>query len=190
MARYYYDVYSIETSWGEWGEENVHAQSSIGSKLMSSVVGRKKPTWNGDDYEDFGFLESMDEINIGSRRYSHYNCGDGSCRRYQLIEKLSEDNDGRFYTNIKTIRTYSRTRKRIEEKGDFIETIEAEEGEYPDDGKYTDGYWYVKRGKVNSLKVNIDGEIKDVTNMYANIDGQPRKIIKIFYNINGELKEG
>lgn len=30
------------------------------------------------------------------------------------------------------------------DKGPFIETIEAEEGTYPEDGFHTDGYWYVK----------------------------------------------
>lgn len=75
-------------------------------------------------------------------------------------------------------------------KGDFIETITAEYGTYPDDGEQ-DGYWYVVIGAVfPRMKVDIGDQKVIIVRGKVNIGGVLRPITNIKYNIDGELKGG
>ena len=75
----------------------------------------------------------------------------------------------------------------IYSKGELIEEgIIAEDGTYPDNGRHTDGYWYVKGAlvapnipvKVNSKWhnsesfVKVNGTWKQVTEAFVKIDGE------------------
>ncbi len=47
-------------------------------------------------------------------------------------------------------------------KGSFIEEISAEEGTLPNNGRHTDGYWYVKDRIAISSQIKIDGVVRDI----------------------------
>lgn len=76
------------------------------------------------------------------------------------------------------------------EKGDLIDFGKPLEIQRKNSDSFTHiaGLFRINRNFL--MKINIDGEVKDVTGIYANINGDARKIVKTFYNINGELKEG
>lgn len=67
--------------------------------------------------------------------------------------------------------------------GTYIADLIAEDGTYPDDGKHTDGYYYVKQGVYSGAYVKVGGvwrpgevyvKVNGVwieSNLYAKIDG-------------------
>lgn len=82
--------------------------------------------------------------------------------------------DGSVIAKITTAQTSSDDYARIEtqiyqykdvynyEEGSFIEEITAEEGALPNNGRHTDGYWYVKTKKAISSQIKIDGVVRDI----------------------------
>lgn len=58
----------------------------------------------------------------------------------------------RFNTNLKTYirREIIVSTNRQNVMGDYVETITAEEGAYPENGRHSDGFWYVKKEIANS----------------------------------------
>lgn len=70
----------------------------------------------------------------------------------------------------------------------LLETIEAEEGTYPDNGIQGD-YWYIKKGLAfPELKMKVDGQLKTSENGWAKIDNQLKAIDKIWIKVDGQLK--
>ena len=63
----------------------------------------------------------------------------------------------------------------ISVKGILIqENIVAENGAYPDDGKYTDGYWYVKGAKVNTPPIILNNTPTQNAALFPNLQTPER----------------
>jgi len=103
---------------------------------------------------------------------------------YKVIEPYVEPDTVKFYVYISE---YGCDYDTIYSKGELIEEgIIAEDGTYPDNGRHTDGYWYVKGAlvapnipvKVNSKWhnsesfVKVNGTWKQVTEAFVKIDGE------------------
>ena len=74
-------------------------------------------------------------------------------------------------------------------KGNFIETVIAEDGEYPDNG-IQGSFWYIKKGLAfPELKMKIDGQLKTSENGWVKIGGQLKEIDKMWTKVDGQLKE-
>lgn len=88
---------------------------------------------------------------------------------------------------------YTRTRKTNYSKGSYIETLEAEDGIYPDNG-HQGGYWYVKIGTANdeptlSLNTPQDGRTiyeNDILSLAGSADDvNVGNVVSIKYKIDG-----
>ena len=74
-------------------------------------------------------------------------------------------------------------------KGDYVKTIIAEDGAYPDDGIQGD-YWYVKGERAfPEMYAKIDGIQKVAEDGWVKIDGVLRPIQGIWTKIDGQLKQ-
>lgn len=76
-------------------------------------------------------------------------------------------------------------------KGDYIDTITAEYGTYPDDGEQ-DGYWWEAIGPAwtaPDLKVKVGGALKTYKDGWVKVDGALKRINKMWAKINGVLRE-
>ena len=76
-------------------------------------------------------------------------------------------------------------------QGNYIETIIAEDGEYPSNGYHSStGLWYVRGDLVfPEIKMRINGQLKTSENGWVKINGQLREIDTIWTKINGALRE-
>ena len=74
-------------------------------------------------------------------------------------------------------------------KGAYIGRLEAEDGEYPDDGMF-EGFWYVKvRLVFPSLKLRVGGELKTSEMGWVRVGGALKEIESITVRVGGALKE-
>lgn len=71
-------------------------------------------------------------------------------------------------------------------KGRFIETVKAEESVYPDNGFYSDEFWYVKGEKATiPINTNIGGVWEESEAGYINVNGVWKEIKEIHQMQNG-----
>ena len=152
--KYYFSKYNIVTTAAGYKDDApwdlVNADTwSPGAASPYSAKGYKFDTktntysLNGDIYGDFEYLHNgisfyfIDKNDVGKvRKYTLLGNGyanDSISSRHE--EKLASKNT---YTPL----TYSR--------GTLVQSgISAVDGAYPNDGRHTDGYWYVKNSRVN-----------------------------------------
>lgn len=142
MAKYYYDKYRVNTTYGEgsWSSINnwvasVYAPGSISDNYFASYT-----------FSPTGY--------IGQQRLSKSTppcyIVDGS-RVTEILSSTFTENGCTYHQS-----RYKETVILSQTKGTLITTVVAEEGEYPDNDKHTDGYWYVK-GALANTPPTIDG---------------------------------
>lgn len=76
-------------------------------------------------------------------------------------------------------------------KGAYIDTIQAEDGTYPNNG-ISGNYWYVKDTAVFTppdLKIRVNGQLETYSDGWVRVNGQLRKIDLIWIRVNGVLKK-
>lgn len=79
-------------------------------------------------------------------------------------------------------------------RGDFIETIQSEDGILPDDGRYTDSFWYVKGEPVLSkayMVVDANGQNKlKLVAIYERVENLKMKPLYAYQvELNNKLKK-
>lgn len=68
-------------------------------------------------------------------------------------------------------------------QGSYIEDLKAEDGTYPENGRHSDGYWYVKSGKVITKHIKKDGKTYEVDEQYIMYNGKLH-VIDESYTVN------
>lgn len=93
-----------------------------------------------------------------------------------------------YYQNDKFYRiTEDVTIESLEMKKDeFLESIKAEDGEFPNDGIHTDGFYYVKGDKASiPINTNINGTWKETESAHVNVNGAWKEIKEAYQMQNG-----
>ena len=174
MAKYYYDKYS--TNYSAWSDEKQLSTSTTKTNA-NAENGYEGITWKGNMYDYIGIFQSRDH------GYNNILNGDLQCS-YDYFSYYLED-DGWHYVNRATS-----GRTRTKTKGSLISTIIAEDGTYPNDGIYSDGYWYVKGALAFPIfKIKIDGGLKTSSDGWVKIDGVLRHIEGMWAKADGVLKK-
>ena len=71
-------------------------------------------------------------------------------------------------------------------KDEFLESIKAEDGEFPNDGIHTDGFYYVKGDKASiPINTNINGTWKETESAHVNVNGAWKEIKEAYQMQNG-----
>lgn len=92
------------------------------------------------------------------------------------------NSDGYWWVRGSSSTSYSR--------GSFIDTIIAEDGTYPDNGRVGTTYWYIKRNKAfPDFKVKADGQLRTAEEGWVKVNGILRPIEQMWVKDNGSLKE-
>lgn len=93
-----------------------------------------------------------------------------------------------YYQNNKFyLITEAVTIESLEMKEDeFLESIKAEDGEFPNDGMHTDGFYYVKGDKASiPINTNVDGTWKETESAHVNVNGAWKEIKEAYQMQNG-----
>ena len=71
-------------------------------------------------------------------------------------------------------------------KDEFLESIKAEDGEFPNNGIHTDGFYYVKGDKASiPINTNINGTWKETESAHVNVNGAWKEIKEAYQMQNG-----
>ena len=142
MAKYYYNKYKVITS-HSYRETFKYSGYSRGTLLKAY------PDYTFDENKGiFSIKGKSVDISADETYGTYYIIADdngaiGGTSGPQIFKYKSdgiEFNGERYYA--RRIINYS--------KGDFVSELIAEDGTYPNDGRHTDGYWYVKGDLANS----------------------------------------
>lgn len=69
---------------------------------------------------------------------------------------------------------------------EFLESIKAEDGEFPNNGMHTDGFYYVKGDKASiPINTNINGTWKETESAHVNVNGAWKEIKEAYQMQNG-----
>lgn len=186
MGKYYYEkCYILNRTFPVQTLEQVN---KIYSPWSIRVLSNAK--WEGENYVATGEIKDLvfvdpKEYNLYYLNFMGYSNGlDGKARLHDIVIQNKGKDDAYWEESI-----YSYIYKSDSYKGDYIETVIAENGEYPDDGVYN-GYWYIKKGLAfPEFKIKVNGELKTSKNGWVKINGQLKQIDKIWTKINGVLRE-
>lgn len=156
----YEDYYS-------WGINNPSSDYRVREILIDFSASKTIITWNKVKEGSFYISEwAADAWNNGQSQ--------------QIMYKI---NGQGYYNNRGEISKSSLSYN----KGNLIETIKAEEGSYPLNGLYSDGYWYIKGDKATiPINTNINGDWKESETAYVNVNGVWKEIKGIHQAQNGE----
>lgn len=169
MAKYYYDVYKYEREYSlEWKNPYIYEDN----KYMG--------------YPDYVFYS-----NYGSTYTRGEYCTYDNTKKGYLYTKSEFVLIRRSWNWVghTVIREEAEITRIYGKRGDYIKTVKAENGRYPDNGTKGD-YWYVRRGLVfPELKMKVNGTLKISQNGWVKVDGKLREIDKIWTKINGVLRE-
>ncbi|WDV44827.1 fibronectin type III domain-containing protein [Clostridiaceae bacterium M8S5] len=187
--RYYYKVYSIEYEWIEtakWKGISFGEGSHCGGYTSYYFDNKKNKYICSGTYVNKSYVQ----IN----KYYYQIRYDGKLVRYENYFRGEHDD---FCISIYF--KYPSENKRIEVKGNYIKTIKGDL-HYPANGKHSDGYWYVRGGKVNKIPMMVNNttdnqSISEVEgHKEVNISGSMRDedigdILKVYYRVDGSNYE-
>lgn len=186
---YYYDKYTVKTTYSGWRKPIVKTIKDVQS-ISESYSTSGYPTYNFENGEfNFrGIIPITIYVQQGENNqgvYTQYY--NGAETRYIVFKQILGDTR---IGNL-TINTFYEYAYRYETKsqGTYIETIQALDGAYPDDGE-KNGFWYVKKGLVfPELKFKINNQIRTASNGWVKINNQLWEIDKIWTKVNNQIKE-
>lgn len=157
MVKYIYDKYSVkdivvgESYTGQIKQNSLGGGSKISSKsdpvMSDSVRLNRNNTLTGS-----GAIYNAEDIRVGVNGYLIYGSynSDSSgfeTMKYGIVTSVALDKS--YFDISYKHESYAEKRVQVERtKGNFIETIIAEDGTYPNDG-INNGYWYVKKRVAN-----------------------------------------
>lgn len=84
--------------------------------------------------------------------------------------------------------------KAIQNRGNYITTVIAEDGAFPANGPHTDGYWYVRKTAANSAPTIVISSPADAQTLYENevfgiagtvTDTNSGDVVSVKYSIDG-----
>lgn len=138
MSKYYYDKYDVTTT------------TTYTVKWLNSPQTRVSSLYRTTGYTSYT-LNPNGTFSVSGSYYSNstaynwylYTLVNSTTVSYQYASSLS----GSYYYQTGTITSIP---KITSTRNNYINTLVSEEGIYPDNGLYTDGYWYVKKDKVIS----------------------------------------
>lgn len=195
MALWYYNKYTVieEPYYSDWEPFSGGTQYGLvnGEDYVSGYT--DEPVWSFDSYRDnVNFTEGKAIMFVGTSLYSRPSNGDLECSYTKT--SYGPPSSGDFRLVPTTTDLYGMRREILYynySRGWFIERITAEEGTYPDDGRYGD-YWYVAVGPVwtpPDLRLRVGGVLKQYSAGWVKVGGQLKEIDKMWVKVNGVLRE-
>ena len=187
MAKYYYYRYSIKKDWVESTNRNLGiAEEGARSGLTSEFRYYDSVAWNGSEYVGVGSGETkgvgLSPI-TGKWLVTHTRNTSTSKYAFQITSTVIQIGSG-FYRRVNQKRMSS-----TNVRGDFLNTIVAEDGAYPANG-ISGSYWYVKRNKAfPEFKVKADGQLRTSEEGWVKINGVLRPIEQMWVKVNGVIRE-
>lgn len=192
MAKYYYDRYTVSPTY---------------SRSISGTLELELPFLRYDSLDSNYQYSSSYTFNTSTGRFSYagsiivmnkgsYPGGTGKIAGYYYRESLTRMIEVVNYVfqgsdNTRYFRSKRLTRSVTGyTRGSYVDTILAEDGTYPDNGRVGTSYWYIKRDKAfPELKVKINGQIKTSDEGWVKVNGVLRPIEQIWTKIGGKLRE-
>lgn len=172
MGKYKYEVYEVASKY-------VTENSGTSKEMQMSPPYQGKVTVYKFD-EDYG---TFSEIQVSSDAvYGYYYKIDYSY--YQFKSSIRYYGGSRQYYAAELVEVTIKNKLVV---GDLIETIVAEENEYPEDG-IKDGKWYIRREKIAEIKAKFNNETLTKA-YYKDSQNVVRKLSKAYFkDINGNIK--
>lgn len=189
MSKYYYNRYTVKRRY--YAKQDTRLLGENDYQLCRPIGGGSITVRFYSHYEineDTGVITLTGDLI--ERVPGEYPVVDYYIRRsQQSIMKVSE-----WTTEIKgeTYHKYYEVSSEFNEvRGDLLqENIVAEDGIYPNNGKHSDGYWYVKGDLAfPEIKMRINGQLKTSENGWVKANGQLREIETMWVRVNGAIKE-
>lgn len=164
MTRYLYDKY---TSIDQWTPEI--KSKEISTEFSGGWTFYKTLSYsNSVGYTVSGATYSISNVPYNTIVYSQYTTNNSTLRKATALIAT-----GRIDSMNLKATTYDLSRSFEATKKDFIETVTATDGTYPDDGKHTDGFYYVKKEiapPLNKYLFQDGGEIKKCSKDFGYIE--------------------
>ncbi|MGV7000390.1 hypothetical protein ACWA2C_17015 [Priestia megaterium] len=154
MTMYLYDKY---TSIDQWTPE-IKSEEEYTDFSGGWIFYKTLSYSDSVGYSLSGTQYTISNVPLNTIVYSQYVTNNNTLRKAEAIKPTS-----RINSNTLAGTTYTLSRNFEATKKDFIETVTATEGTYPDNGKHTDGFYYVKK------------EIASPVNKYLFQDGEEIK---------------
>ena len=180
MARYYYDRYRVSTSTyyteGSW---STPSYAPVASDYK--IYGHSSYDFNSSTGQ-FSTSGPQTYVTVASTGYAmHTTSGSSITARYG-------DKDGSQYYVVSTSMSSQSHSSYV--KGSYIDTITAEDGTFPDNGRVGTTYWYVKKGRAfPELVVKADGQVKQGVDGWVKVEGELKRIVQMWTKTGGQLKE-
>lgn len=173
MAKYEYYVYKIGTDY--------YTDTIYGTKRTEYF---KKYTRQVSVYKfdsSTGSFSDYGGVNVEYSKGYYYELN-GSY--YKITDSLFSGGGSRGYGWIELIKVRVLSKQT---KGNFIESIVAEENEYPTNG-IKDGKWYIRKEKVAEIKAKFNNETLTKA-YYKDSQNVVRKISKAYFkDVNGNIR--
>ncbi|MEB2276886.1 discoidin domain-containing protein [Bacillus sp. ILBB4] len=151
MTMYLYDKYTSIDQWTPEIKSKEIATEFSGGWTFYRTLSYS----NSVGYTVSGTTYSISNVPYNTIVYSQYTTNNSTLRKATALIPTGRADS----MNLKAT-TYDLSRSFEATKKDFIETVTATDGTYPDDGKHTDGFYYVKKEIAPPLNKYLfqDGE--------------------------------
>lgn len=173
MSKFYYDIYTTFEQYieADWISSSPNMQMPVYGSYTFDASTNTWATTGSSVTMPYDSYRNVYKVFDGGKRITRTQ-GNGGSGPFVGYEKSASNN---------TV-VYS--------KGSLLQSnIISEEGIYPDNGRHTDGYWYVKGVKAfPDLFVNINGVNKESEDGWVNINGVWKQIDSVFVNVGGVWK--
>lgn len=172
MAKYEYDVYEIADKYKTYTITGTE-RTEYFKKYTKQLQVLDFYPWTGD-------FRSL-TVDVAKSRGYYYEI-DGEY--YQIYDSLFSEGGSRGYGYIKLKKIEIR-KKQV--SGKFIESIVADENEYPTNG-IKNGKWYIRGEKIAEIKAKFNNETLTKA-YYKDSQNVIRKLSKAYFkDINGNIK--
>lgn len=188
MTKYYYNKYNtISTTTYSESPNWIEPTYELG--LLSLLYNSYKFNKTTNTFSGYGGRVGSDAtLPAGADLYTTDTKG-------ELVERCTLTEGGNTSRRLwyrSTMKYASDSKKSISySQGSLVQSnISAEDGTYPNNGRHTDGYWYVKGlPSFPELKLEVDGSLKTSDNGWLKVDGMLHEIDNIIIKLDGVLKE-
>lgn len=183
-----YSSYTLNSRTGAMtlsGNRTITAGSSspstyvyFGQEVTTSFITRSHYEARGSSLYRVDYRGTSSET--GNQRGSYSHSTSGRSISYRLHNQVNSD--GYWWMRGNASTTYTR--------GSFIDTVIAEDGTFPDNGRVGATYWYIKRNKAfPDFKVKANGQLRTAEEGWVKVNGILRPIEQMWVKDNNSLKE-
>ncbi|MGN0995192.1 MAG: hypothetical protein ACI4PD_08685 [Butyricicoccus sp.] len=135
------EIFSAKTRWDRYTAVSVYV---LGDPIREDAgwFSYRRTLYSGYTITSMGKINVTGSTSEDPPGWANPSSSSTTIDYYYALTIDENDDESPYYYQY---RTYSRTAVKEYQKGTYVDTVEsADPSAYPENGKHTDGYWYVK----------------------------------------------